>query len=257
VKLADFGLSKWLKETPELFNCAGTPGYIAPEILEAYYQKIPYGRTVDLWSTGVIVYILIFGFPPFWEEDQDEMFEKIRKADFFFPDNMPISDLARDFIMKLLTVSPNKRLTAEQALNHPWITGGANAAPLPDEFKQQLKKWNARRRLKSAINAVRALSKFKVLPFGKGSGDHLMSPAPSSEQLILGNNPQNTTTTNATATTTTTNTTATATTTNTTATTNATATATASVAIKQPKIQVQMSLNDVMPHLPPEKMAQP
>jgi len=132
VKLADFGLSKWLKETPNLFNCAGTPGYLAPEILEAYYHKIPYGKTVDLWSTGVILYILLFGFPPFWEEDQDEMFEKIRKGDYEFPDNMTITPQAKDLIQRLLTVDPSKRITAKAALEHPWIKGEASSAPLKE-----------------------------------------------------------------------------------------------------------------------------
>jgi calcium/calmodulin-dependent protein kinase (CaM kinase) II len=163
VKLADFGLAKDLQETPELYNCAGTPGYLAPEILEAYYGKGPYGDTVDLWSTGVILYILVHGFPPFWEEDQDEMFEKIRRGEFFFPASVQISDSAKDIISKLLTVDPAKRLTAAQALDHPWVKGDASETPLSSEFKDELKKWTARRRFKGAINAVLALNKLKLV----------------------------------------------------------------------------------------------
>jgi len=165
IKLADFGLSKDLHKTPNPVNCAGTPGYLAPEILEAYYNKVPYGKKVDVWSSGVILYILLYGFPPFWEEDQDEMFEKIRRGEFSFPDSIPISEIARDCIEKMLTVDPQKRLAAEAMLKHPFVVGhDVSALPLPPHFMENIRKFNARRRLKGAIAAVRAINKLKISP---------------------------------------------------------------------------------------------
>ncbi len=74
-----------------------------------------------LFNTHAATAIRLYGFPPFWEEDQDDMFEKIRKGDYCFPPSIPISDDAKDIIQKLLVVNPAKRLTAAQALAHPWV----------------------------------------------------------------------------------------------------------------------------------------
>nr|XP_007970007.2 serine/threonine-protein kinase DCLK3 [Chlorocebus sabaeus] len=119
LKLADFGLAKHVVRP--IFTVCGTPTYVAPEIL----SEKGYGLEVDMWAAGVILYILLCGFPPFRspERDQDELFNIIQLGHFeFLPpywDN--ISDAAKDLVSRLLVVDPKKRYTAHQVLQHPWI----------------------------------------------------------------------------------------------------------------------------------------
>lgn len=121
VKLADFGLSKIVGQTgfTMMQTACGTPGYVAPEVLKA----CGYGPEVDLWSIGVITYILLCGFPPFYHDDLPVLFDQIMEAEYDFPPEYwdPISEEAKDFIRKLLVVNPAERMTASAALTHPWI----------------------------------------------------------------------------------------------------------------------------------------
>jgi len=123
IKIADFGLSKIFAGGQQLVTSCGTPDYAAPEVLtgESSYEK-----SVDLWSVGVITYVLLCGFPPFFAKTQPALFEKIIKADYSFPEPewSFISETAKDFIRKLLVLDPKKRLTAEEALEHPFLSGG-------------------------------------------------------------------------------------------------------------------------------------
>ncbi len=135
----------------------GTPGYVAPEIL---VQKVAYGCEVDLWSLGVILYILICGFPPFYDENNTALYDQIKRGDYTFPspywDN--VSKLAIDIVKKLLTVDPKARLTVQQALEHPWIIGrDEHTAVNLAGAQEQLKKFNARRKFKNAVNTVVAV----------------------------------------------------------------------------------------------------
>ncbi|XP_055985277.1 serine/threonine-protein kinase DCLK3 [Sorex fumeus] len=119
LKLADFGLAKHVVRP--IFTVCGTPTYVAPEIL----SEKGYGLEVDLWAAGVILYILLCGFPPFRspERDQDELFNIIQQGHFEFlaPYWDNISDAAKDLVSRLLVVDPKKRYTAHQVLQHPWI----------------------------------------------------------------------------------------------------------------------------------------
>jgi len=128
VKLSDFGLSKLFGEEQVMKTACGTPYYVAPEVLGA----AGYDKEVDLWSIGVITYLLLCGYPPFYGESLPEVFEQILKGHFEF--NAPywdnISAEAKDFIKKLLMVDPDKRLTAENALQHPWIRNGGSQRAL-------------------------------------------------------------------------------------------------------------------------------
>lgn len=128
VKIADFGLAKILGDSIMMQTACGTPGYVAPEILRAQ----GYGKEVDMWSVGVVTYILVCGFPPFYNENIPLLFESILKADFDFPmeDWEHISDDCMDFIDQLLVVDPSQRLTAQQALKHSWLQGNAPPTPL-------------------------------------------------------------------------------------------------------------------------------
>jgi len=125
VMLSDFGLSKIIGVESMMETACGTPYYVAPEVLSAS----GYDKEVDLWSVGVITYLLLCGFPPFYGESLPEVFEQIMKAEYDFPEPYwtDISKEAKDLIGKLLVVDAKKRLTATQALQHPWIkVGGPN-----------------------------------------------------------------------------------------------------------------------------------
>ncbi|XP_063160161.1 serine/threonine-protein kinase DCLK3 [Candoia aspera] len=119
LKLADFGLAKQV--TRPIFTVCGTPTYVAPEIL----AENGYGLEVDMWATGVILYILLCGFPPFrsHERDQEELFQIIQLGhyEFLSPYWDNISAAAKDLINRLLVVDPKKRYTAQQVLRHLWI----------------------------------------------------------------------------------------------------------------------------------------
>ncbi|XP_054847779.1 serine/threonine-protein kinase DCLK3 [Eublepharis macularius] len=127
LKLADFGLAKQV--TKPIFTVCGTPTYVAPEIL----AENGYGLEVDMWATGVILYILLCGFPPFrsHERDQEELFQiiQIGTYEFLSPYWDNISAAAKDLISRLLVVDPLKRYTAQQVLQHLWIqTAGKNSS---------------------------------------------------------------------------------------------------------------------------------
>lgn len=120
VRIADFGLSKIFESGEELKTACGTPDYVAPEVLECK----PYDMAVDIWSVGVITYILLCGYTPFYANTHQELFQKITSLEYDFP--APewdyISANAKDFIQKVLVKDPNKRLSAEQCTKHPWLT---------------------------------------------------------------------------------------------------------------------------------------
>merc|ERR1712216_368114 len=115
VKITDFGLSKALDEqTAVMQTPCGTPGYIAPEVLHMQ----GYDKMCDIWSLGVIVYILLCGFPPFYADNDSRLFDKIKKGEYEFlrPYWDPISDQAKGFIRKMLQVNPKKRMDCDAAL---------------------------------------------------------------------------------------------------------------------------------------------
>lgn len=119
IKVADFGLSKNFGDEKMKTSC-GSPGYVAPEVLE----QETYDNAVDMWSIGVIVYILLVGYPPFYADNDPLLFKKIMAVDYEFGEGWDsVSEQAKDFIRHLLVKDPQKRLTATQALEHPWIKG--------------------------------------------------------------------------------------------------------------------------------------
>lgn len=145
VKIADFGLSKIVSKQAAaiMLTACGTPGYVAPEVLTAQ----GYGEEVDMWSIGVITYILLCGFPPFYSEDLPVLFDSIMRADYDFPPEYwnHISESAKNFIKKLLVVDPSTRLTAKKALEHPWLGGNAPNTPL-GKVNSKMKEYLVKRR---------------------------------------------------------------------------------------------------------------
>uniref|UniRef100_A0A3P8RQP8 Calcium/calmodulin-dependent protein kinase (CaM kinase) II gamma 2 n=1 Tax=Amphiprion percula TaxID=161767 RepID=A0A3P8RQP8_AMPPE len=120
VKLADFGLAIEVQGDQQAwFGFAGTPGYLSPEVL----RKDPYGKPVDIWACGVILYILLVGYPPFWDEDQHKLYQQIKAGayDFPSPEWDTVTPEAKNLINQMLTINPAKRITADQALKHPWV----------------------------------------------------------------------------------------------------------------------------------------
>ena len=132
----------------------GTPGYVAPEILHG----VAYGTKADMWSLGVITYILLGGYPPFIEQNQRELFKKIKKGQYeFHPEYWGgISAGAKDLISKLLTVHPNKRISASEALRSNWVLGGDSQLEGFDLGANltQFRKFNAKRKLRQAVLTV-------------------------------------------------------------------------------------------------------
>ncbi|KAF2071951.1 hypothetical protein CYY_006726 [Polysphondylium violaceum] len=137
VAIADFGLSKIVGNSVVMQTACGTPSYVAPEVLNA----TAYDKEVDMWSVGVITYILLCGFPPFYGDTVPEIFEQIMEANYDFPEDYwgQISKEAKDFIQKLLVVDVSKRLSAQDALKHPWLTSGN--APNTVINKEKLKEF--------------------------------------------------------------------------------------------------------------------
>jgi calcium/calmodulin-dependent protein kinase I len=163
IKIADFGFAKKVKSPNSLTTQCGTPGYVAPEILEGK----PYDTQADMWSLGVIVYILLGGYPPFIEQNQRELFRKIRKGQYEFHEEYwgQVSDEAKNLISKLLTVDPSKRYNATETLSNSWI--GADDSKLAGQDLgvnlEQFKKFNAKRKFKAAVKTVVAANKFSSL----------------------------------------------------------------------------------------------
>ncbi|XP_073478249.1 calcium/calmodulin-dependent protein kinase type II subunit beta isoform X23 [Aquarana catesbeiana] len=152
VKLADFGLAIEVQgEQQAWFGFAGTPGYLSPEVL----RKEAYGKPVDIWACGVILYILLVGYPPFWDEDQHKLYQQIKAGayDFPSPEWDTVTPEAKNLINQMLTINPGKRISAHEALKHPWVCQRSTVASMMhrQETVECLKKFNARRKLKGAI----------------------------------------------------------------------------------------------------------
>lgn len=147
VKSIDFGLSIFFKPGGIYSDVVGSPYYVAPEVLLKQY-----GCEVDVWSAGVIIYILLSGVPPFWDESEQGIFEQVLKGDLDFSSEPwpSISKSAKDLVRKMLNRDPEKRLTAHEALCHPWVCvdGVAPDKPLDSAVLTRLKQFSAMNKLK-------------------------------------------------------------------------------------------------------------
>ncbi|KAG5629013.1 hypothetical protein H5410_000730 [Solanum commersonii] len=153
LKATDFGLSVFYKQGDVFKDIVGSAYYIAPEVL-----KRRYGPEVDIWSIGVMLYILLCGVPPFWAENENGIFSAILRGHVdFSSDPWPsISSGAKDLVRKMLTVDPRQRLTAMQVLNHSWIKedGEAPDTPLDNAVLHRLKQFRAMNKFKKVALRV-------------------------------------------------------------------------------------------------------
>jgi len=150
LKIIDFGLSCTFGPDQVLTTKAGTPYYVAPQVLAGKYDNLS-----DLWSCGVIMYVLLCGYPPFFGETDAEVLSKVRLGNFSFnaSDWKNISEDAKNLIRMLLKMNPRDRYTAEQALNHDWIKNKAPKASnvsLQSNFVDNLRGFRSQNKLKKA-----------------------------------------------------------------------------------------------------------
>ncbi|KAI4341434.1 hypothetical protein MLD38_026160 [Melastoma candidum] len=147
LKAIDFGLSVFFKPGERFSEIVGSPYYMAPEVL-----KRNYGPEVDIWSAGVILYILLCGVPPFWAETEQGVALAILRGviDFKREPWPQVSDTAKNLVRKMLDPDPKKRFTAQQVLDHPWIQNAKKASnvPLGDIVRTRLKQFSMMNRFK-------------------------------------------------------------------------------------------------------------
>uniref|UniRef100_A0A674A3Q4 Calcium/calmodulin-dependent protein kinase 1Da n=1 Tax=Salmo trutta TaxID=8032 RepID=A0A674A3Q4_SALTR len=177
IMISDFGLSKMEGSGDVMSTACGTPGYVAPEVLA---QK-PYSKAVDCWSIGVIAYILLCGYPPFYDENDSKLFEQILKADYEFdaPYWDDISDSAKDFIGSLMEKDPAKRFTCDQALRHPWIAGDtALCKNIHESVSRQIRKNFAKSKWRQAFNATAVVRHMRRLQLSSSMGHSMDSSHP-------------------------------------------------------------------------------
>jgi calcium/calmodulin-dependent protein kinase I len=190
--IADFGLSRIMDEEQfhVLTTTCGTPGYMAPEI----FKKTGHGKPVDIWAIGVITYFLLCGYTPFDRDSNLEEMQAILIADYSFTPIeywRGVSLAARDFIKRCLTIDPTQRLTANEALSHPFVAGeqaGANDGKGSDLLPVVKKNFNARRTLHAAIDTVRAINKLREGQGGMMDGVVSNDPAKGAKPLQHTNN---------------------------------------------------------------------
>ncbi len=152
IMLADFGLAKVLAQGQEMHTMCGTPGYVAPEILSG---KAGYTSACDIWSVGVVAYIILCGFPPFYDESTPALVQQITSGRYEFPSPWwdAVSENAKSFVRHLLNTDPVARPSAEQALAHPWMTAEASSAALLGTVSK-LKESAAKQKLKKVRHAL-------------------------------------------------------------------------------------------------------
>jgi calcium/calmodulin-dependent protein kinase I len=161
IKITDFGLAKFKGKdvNARMTTACGTPGYVAPEVL----RGDEYGKEVDLWSLGVILYILLCGYPPFSHENTAQLYKLIKKAQYEFHAQYwaDVTPQAKELITCLLEKDTKKRYTATQVLRHPWIAGAvAPSKGFGQAHNTRLKLMQARMRFRRGVRTIIAVNKF-------------------------------------------------------------------------------------------------
>ncbi|KAL0015912.1 hypothetical protein SO802_002981 [Lithocarpus litseifolius] len=153
LKATDFGLSVFFKPGNVFKDLVGSAYYVAPEVLRRNY-----GTEADIWSAGVILYILLSGVPPFWGENEQGIFDAILRGHIdFSSDPWPsVSSSAKDLVKRMLRADPKERLSAVEVLNHPWmrVDGDASDKPLDIAVLTRMKQFRAMNKLKKVALKV-------------------------------------------------------------------------------------------------------
>jgi calcium/calmodulin-dependent protein kinase I len=174
--LCDFGVARHLEPDHEaLTTAAGSLGYAAPEVLLGK----EHGKPVDLWSIGIITYVLLCGYTPFRSDDPNELVRETTRARLDFHDRYwaDVSEEAKDFIRNLVVIDPSKRLTAEEALNHPWIISGGKHHDLHPVISRNLTSSGARWR--KATRTISAAKRFQSYNSASSGGFASVTPSPA------------------------------------------------------------------------------
>ncbi|KAL5267775.1 hypothetical protein ACHWQZ_G004727 [Mnemiopsis leidyi] len=173
--ISDFGLSK-MEGTEAMATACGTPGYVAPEVLMGKH----YGKEVDCWSIGVIAYILLCGYPPFYDENDATLFAQIMRGEYEFdsPYWDEISQSAKDFVRSFMTVDATKRFSCSDGLKHQWICGeDQSELNIHGTVSEMMKKTLLKAKWKNAITATTAVNRMKHMGLiHKASEDSTGSP---------------------------------------------------------------------------------
>lgn len=197
IKLIDFGLAQIYNPDSSLKVLFGTPEFVSPEVVN--YE--PVSPATDMWSVGVICYVLLSGLSPFMGDTDAETFNNVVRAEFDFDDEVfdKISQVAKDFICQLLLKNPKKRLTAEQCLKHEWLQVPKEDTRFIPLSTEKLNKFVVRRKWLKTGNALKALSRMVSItgmgpssrpggahsPIRRGSNDGV--PVPEEDSLNAAN----------------------------------------------------------------------
>ncbi|KAB5577114.1 hypothetical protein PHYPO_G00206230 [Pangasianodon hypophthalmus] len=180
IKLIDFGLARRLENAGSLKVLFGTPEFVAPEVIN--YEAISY--TTDMWSIGVICYILVSGLSPFMGDNENETLSNVTSATWDFEDEAfdEISDEAKDFISNLLKKDMKARLTCEQCFQHPWLKQDTKNMEAKKLSKERMKKYILRRRWQKTGHAVRAIGRLSSMAML--AGVHAKKGLPAEEENL-------------------------------------------------------------------------
>jgi serine/threonine protein kinase len=162
IKIADFGFAKRVITDNGCRTLCGTPGYLAPEILERWPA---YDTKCDLWGVGVILFLLLGGYLPFEDEEEDKVFEKTRNGQYFFHPSYwkTVSKQAKNFVTKVLTINPKKRYSAAEALKDEWMDVSQQMPDNKEDLAAKEDLLAGKNKLKAAIIAVKATNRLQVL----------------------------------------------------------------------------------------------
>ncbi|KAK6310161.1 hypothetical protein J4Q44_G00200420 [Coregonus suidteri] len=182
IKLIDFGLARRLESSGTLKVLFGTPEFVAPEVIN--YEAISY--PTDMWSIGVICYILVSGLSPFMGDNDNETLSNVTSATWDFEDDAfdEISDHAKDFITNLLKKDMRARLTCDQCYEHPWLKQDTGKMEAKKLSKERMKKYILRRKWQKTGHAVRAIGRLSSMAMLAGVSAKKGSPTEEDNQFL-------------------------------------------------------------------------
>ncbi|GMH44278.1 hypothetical protein BSKO_12212 [Bryopsis sp. KO-2023] len=165
IKIVDFGLAKHTIGTAK--TVCGTPQFVAPEVIK--HSSKEHGKPVDMWSAGVVLFMLLGGYPPFYDQVEQVMFQKIEVAEFSFDDPVwdQVADSAKDLICKCFILDPGARITVEEALQHPWFSERLENAPLSEAKQNLVKNKEKMQKFRKVVLAIQAMNRMGMGGFNQ------------------------------------------------------------------------------------------